>query len=148
MIEEQTTRGFDFAALRVAIEGGDPDLLLGFYTEDAELRIVNAALPDGPAFELKGRAEIERYLRTICNQQMTCLVEDEVVFGEGRITFGEVCGYPDGTRVVVQTTLELSSEGEIVGQLDVVTQDQDAREAEAGEEGGARGNREKEEEAV
>ena len=122
MIEEQATRGFDFGALRLAIEGKDPDRLLGFYAEDAELRIVNAALPDGPAFELKGRSQIERYLRAVCDQEMTCLVEDEVsseaVSGGGRISFGQRCTYPDGTRVVVKTTLEIV-EGGIVRHVDV-----------------------------
>ena len=118
MIDEETTRGFDFGALRFAIEGKDPDLLLGFYAEEAELRVVNAASPQGPAFELKGRSQIGRYLRAVCDQQMSCVVEGEVVFGEGRITFGEVCEYPGGALISVETTLEIV-EGEIVRQTDV-----------------------------
>jgi hypothetical protein len=118
MIEEETTRGFDFGALRSAIEGKDPDLLLGFYSEDAKLRVVNGDAPEGSAFELRGRSQIERYLRAVSDQQMSCLVEGEVVFGEGSITFGQVCAYPDGTRVAVGTTLEIG-EGKIRRQLDV-----------------------------
>ena len=120
MIEETTasTAGLDFDALREAIERRDPDALLGFYAEDAELRILNGALPDGPAFGLRGRAEIERYLRAVSDQQMTCLVEGEVVFGEGRITFGQRCAYPDGTPISVETTLEMG-EGKIQRQTDV-----------------------------
>ena len=118
MFDEETTRGFDFGALRFAIEGKDPDLLLGFYAEDAELWVVNAASPQGSAFELKGRSQIERYLRAVCDQQMSCVVEGEVVFGEGRITFSEVCEYPGGALISVETTLEIV-EGEIVRQTDV-----------------------------
>jgi hypothetical protein len=119
VIEEETSAGrLDFGALREAIEGKDPDLLLGFYAEDSELRIVNAALPDGVAFELRGRGQIERYLRAVCDQQMSCLLEGEAVFGEGSIAFCEVCAYPDGTRVVVRTTLEIA-DGLIVRQVDV-----------------------------
>jgi hypothetical protein len=118
VIEEETTRGFDFDALREAIERKDPDLLLSFYAEDSELRIVNAAHPDGPAFELKGRSQIERYLRAVCDQVMTCLLEGEVISCEERITFGQRCTYPDSTRVVVKTTLEIV-EGGIVRQTDV-----------------------------
>jgi hypothetical protein len=118
VIGEETTRGFDFDALRVAIEGKDPDLLLGFYAEDAELRILNADLPDGPAFELKGRAQIERYLRAACDQEMSCAVEGEVVLGEGSISFCEECKYPDGSRILVRTTLEIA-EDRIVRQTDL-----------------------------
>ena len=130
MIEEETTPGrLDFGALRFAIEGKDPDTLLGFYSEEAELRVVNAALPDGPAFELKGRAEIGRYLRAVCDQEMSCVLEGEVVFGEESIVFGQVCGYPEGTPISVETTLEVS-EGKIVRQTDVV---QSARRGGTGE---------------
>jgi hypothetical protein len=80
--------------------------------------IVNAALPEGLTFELRGRAQIERYLRAVCDQQMTCLLEGEAVFGEGSIAFGQVCAYPDGTRVAVGTTLEIA-EGKILRQTDV-----------------------------
>jgi len=119
VIEEQTKGGLDFGALRSAIEDKDPDALLGFYAEDAELRVVNAALPDGPAFELRGRAQIERYLRAVCDQQMSCLLEGEVVSGEGRITFGQWCAYPEGGPVSVETTLEVSV-SRMVRQTDVV----------------------------
>jgi hypothetical protein len=121
VIEEETAAnagGLDFEALRRGIEGRNPDLLLGFYSEDAELRIVNGDAPEGPTFELKGRAQIERYLRAVCNQEMTCLLEGEVVSGEGRITFGQRCAYPDGTLISVRTTLEIA-EGKIQRQLDV-----------------------------
>jgi hypothetical protein len=119
VIEEESTAGkLDFGALRNAIEDNDPDLLLGFYAEDAELRIVNAALLDGVAFELRGRGQIERYLRAVCDQQMSCLLEGEAVFGEGSIGLVEVCEYPDGTRVAVSTTLEIT-DGLIRRQTDV-----------------------------
>jgi hypothetical protein len=118
VIEEESTGKLDFESLRLAIEGKDPDALLSFYAEDAELRIVNAALPDGVAFELRGREQIERYLRAVCDQQMSCLLEGEAVFGEGSIGFVEVCEYPDGTRVAVRTTLEIA-DGLIRRQTDV-----------------------------
>ena len=46
--------------------------------------------------------------------------------------FREVCLYPDGSRVVVETTLEVCS-GKIVRQVDVVARDPPAdREEEIG----------------
>jgi hypothetical protein len=50
MIEEEAVAMLDFGALRIAIEGRDPVALLGFYAQEAELRIQNAALPGGVAF--------------------------------------------------------------------------------------------------
>jgi hypothetical protein len=121
VIGEETRAGrLDFGALRNAIEGKDPDTLIGFYAEEAELRIVNAALPEGMAFELKGRPQIGRYLRAICEQEMTCLLlEGEPAFGRGSVSFGSTCEYPGGPRVLLRTTLELDGEGKILRHTDV-----------------------------
>ena len=118
MIEDEKVGRLDFPALRDAIEKSDADALLGFYAEDAELRIVNGDAVEGQAFELRGRAEIEKYLRAVCDQGMACGVEDEDV-EEVRISFTETCEYQDGTRVLVRTTLELRG-SRILRQLDVV----------------------------
>ena len=119
MIEEETTGELNFQTLRRAIERRDPDALLGFYADDACLRISHAALPGGLPFELVGRAQIERYLRAVCDQEMTCAVVGEPVFGDESIEFVEACGYPDGARISVRTTLALE-ESRISRQLDVV----------------------------
>jgi hypothetical protein len=118
MIEETKGR-LDFGAMRDAIERKDPDTLLGFYSEDAELRIVHEALSDGRAFELKGRAQIERYLRAVCDQEVACAVRGEAVFGERSVAFVEACSYPNGTPISISTTLEVE-EGLILRQIDVV----------------------------
>jgi ketosteroid isomerase-like protein len=117
----KTANGLDFEALGRAIEGGDLDLVLSFYAEDAELSIVNADSPQDSPFELRGRAEIAKYLRAASGQTTTHRVEQGVV-GEERVTFREACEYPDGSRVVVATTLEVR-DGKIVRQVDVVAKD-------------------------
>jgi hypothetical protein len=114
----------DFEALRHAIERCDLDLMLGLYAEDAELSIVNAGAPQGSPFELRGRAEIAKYLRAVFGQKMPHRVEREVV-GKDRVTFREACEYPDGSRVRVATTMELR-EGNIIRQVDVVAKDTQA----------------------
>ncbi len=119
MIEGETTGRLDFGTLRAAIEGCDPEAMVGFYSEDAELRIVHAALPEGPAFKLKGRSQIERYLRAVCDQEMNCSLNGGVVLGEGNIEFVERCAYPNQTTVLVRTTLELAG-SLIMRQTDVV----------------------------
>ena len=118
MIEEMKGR-LDFGALRDAIERKDPEALLGFYSEDAELRIVQEALPEGRPFELKGKAQIERYLRAVCDQEVSCAVRGEAAFGGRSVAFVETCSYPNGTPISISTTLEVE-EGLISRQIDVV----------------------------
>jgi hypothetical protein len=121
MAERKTANGLDFDALRHAIERCDLDLMLGFYAEDAELSIINAGAPQSSPFELRGKAEVAKYLRAVFDQKMPHRVEREVV-GEKRVTFREASEYPDGSRVVVETTLELR-DGKIVRQVDEVAKD-------------------------
>src|SRR5919199_1018527 len=121
MAERKAANGLDFEALRHAIERCDLDLMLGFYAEDAELSIVNADTPQGSPFELRGKAEIAKHLRAVFGQGTSHRVEGEVV-GEERVTFREACEYPDGSRVQVETTLEVHN-GKIIGQVDGVAKD-------------------------
>jgi hypothetical protein len=121
MAERKTANGLDFEALRYAIERCDPDLVLGFYAEDAKLSIVNAATPQDSPFELRGKTEISKHLRVVFSQKTSHRVEREVV-GKERVTFREACEYPDGSRVLVATTLGLCG-GKIVRQVDVVAND-------------------------
>jgi hypothetical protein len=112
-------RALDFEALRYGIERCDPDLLLGFYAEDARLTIVNADTPHAYPFELRGKAEITKHLRVTFGQEAFHRVERNATLGEERVTFREACEYPDGSRVLVETTLEVDA-GKIVRQVDVV----------------------------
>ena len=109
----------DFGALRHAIEHCDPDAMLGFYAEEARLSIINADAPRSSPFELRGKGEIAKHLRATFEQEASHRVEREAAVGEDRVTFREACEYPDGGRVVVETTLEVRDE-KIVRQVDVV----------------------------
>ena len=112
----------DFGALRHAIEHCDPDAMLGFYAEEARLSIINADAPRSSPFELRGKGEIAKHLRATFEQEASHRVEREAAVGEDRVTFREACEYPDGGRVVVETTLEVR-DGKIVRQVDVVASD-------------------------
>ena len=118
MRKSKADEGLDFEALRHAIEHCDLDVMLGFYAEDAELSIVNAEAPRSFPFELRGKGEIAKYLRAVFGTETSHHVEGEVV-GKERVIFREACEYPDGSRVQVETTLELRG-GKIVRQVDVV----------------------------
>ena len=118
MPHRKADTGLDFEALRRGIERCDPDLVLGFYAEDAQLSIVNVVTPHVSPFELCGKAEIAKHLRATFGQEASHRVEREVV-GEDRVTYWEECEYPDGGRVLVETTLDVH-DGKIVRQVDVV----------------------------
>jgi hypothetical protein len=134
MTQGKSDRRLDFEALRDAIERPDPDLMLGFYAEDARLSIVNAHTPHASPFELRGKGEIDRHLRAAFGHDASHRVEWDADVGEDRVTFREACEYSDGDRVVVETTLEVL-DGKIVRQVDVVASDAGTTR----HEGGGRG---------
>jgi ketosteroid isomerase-like protein len=118
----EQSAGFDFEALRRGIEQLDADLLVDLYADDAQLRIVNRNTTPSSPREVLGKEEITEYLRDVCGRAMTHHVEREVV-GEDRIAFNEACEYPDGTRVLAATTLELR-DGKIVQQVNIEAWDE------------------------
>jgi hypothetical protein len=139
MTQRETETGLDFEVLRRGIERSDPDLVLGFYAEDVQLSIVNAGAPQAPPFELYGKAEIAKHLRAVFGQEATHrIARVEVVREEDGVRFREACKYPDGSRVVVETTLEMRG-GKIVRQVDVVARDPPADREEASDPGVAKG---------
>jgi hypothetical protein len=119
MTQRQADQRLDFEALRHAIEHRDLDVMVGFYAEDAQLSIVDAGASQAHPFELRGNAEIAKHLRAVFSQKASHRIEREVA-SEDRVTFREACEYPDGSRILVETTLELGS-GKIVRQVDLVT---------------------------
>jgi hypothetical protein len=137
MTQRKATEGLDFEALRLSIEGNDPELVLGFYAEDARLSIVNAEILQGKPFELRGKAEIAKHLRAVLGSETSHRVERGVA-SEDRVTFREACEYPDGGRVWVDTTLEVR-DAKIVRQVDVVSAGTQAdREGEIGQRSATR----------
>jgi ketosteroid isomerase-like protein len=113
--KRRITGRLDFEALRRAIERGDPEAMLEFYADDAWVCVQRG---DAVSFEVEGKAEVAKYLRAVHARPAVRSVGNEVL-GEGRIHFEESCEYPDGTRAVVATTLEVR-DGEISRQVDVV----------------------------
>ncbi|HEV2742905.1 MAG TPA: nuclear transport factor 2 family protein [Rubrobacter sp.] len=113
--------GLDFEALRLCIERCDPDQMLGFYADDVELSIGVDDSPQAQPFELHGRSEVAKHLRAAYGQKASHRVE-RVIVDEGRATFREACEYPDGSRVLVETTLEVR-DGKIVRQVDSLVKD-------------------------
>jgi len=119
MTKGKDKTALDWETLRLGIERCDPDLLIGFYAEDARLSIVNADAAHTSPFVLSGKAEIAKHLRVTFGPETSHRVERKAAIGEYRVTFREACEYPDGDRVLVETTLEVHG-GKIVRQMDVV----------------------------
>ena len=102
MTQRKAHRGLDFGALRHAIERCDPDLILGFYAEEANLSIVNADVPQASAFELSGKAEIAKHLRAAFGREASHRVERAATVGEDRVKFWETSEYPHDGKIVRQ----------------------------------------------
>jgi len=94
-------------ALRQAIETRDGDTLAAFYTEDAQLRIIDQMNPPSRPNEIKGRDAIAAYYADVCGRTMTHRV-DSAVADADRLAFTQTCTYPDGKRVSCSVMLELS----------------------------------------
>ena len=129
MTQQNPNRRLDLETLYLGIESCDPDLLLGFYADNARLSIVNAETPHAPPFELHGKGEIAKHLRATFGQEASHRIERNAAFGEDRVTFREACEYSDGGRVWVETTMEVR-DGKIFRQVDVVASDAQANSQE------------------
>ena len=114
--------GFDFAALRLALERGDAATLAALYAEDAEMTIVDRNRPPSAPMRLLGRPAIAGFWQDVCARRTTHAVAEEVV-GADRIAFVEHCAYPDGCNVVSAMTLDLR-EGRIARHLTVQAWDE------------------------
>lgn len=120
--EQKTASGLDFEALRRAAEHNDAGLLASLYAEDAEVLIVNRETPPSSPHVPHGNEQIAEYLKDACSRDVESRIEDEVI-GEERTAFNEVCKYPDGTRVLGATTLEMRG-GKIARQVSVEAWDE------------------------
>ena len=114
--------GFDFAALRQALERSDATTLAALYAEDAEMTIVDRNRPPSAPMRLLGRPAIAGFWQDVCAREMTHAVAAEVV-GSDRIAFVEHCAYPDGCNVLSAMTLDLR-EGRIARHLTVQAWDE------------------------
>jgi len=71
---------------------------------------------------LRGREQIAEYLKDVCGRDIKSRFESEVV-GEERLAFHEACEYPDGTRALSASTLEVR-DGKIARQVIVEAWDE------------------------
>ena len=113
----------EIEALRRAYEERDADLMIGFYADDAQLRIVNRLHPPSNPYELLGKEQISRFQRRIFARDMKQSLEWEIV-GEDRVAFHVLREYVDGVRLLAATVLQLDENGKIVRHLEVQALDE------------------------
>jgi hypothetical protein len=101
-------------ALRQGIEGRDIEAMLNMYADDAEIRVVDQQhTPSSPQI-MHDRDQIRAFLSDIYGRDMTHHV-DHMVAGDGNVSFSQRCEYPDGSRVLASTVLDVDA-GRIVRQ--------------------------------
>lgn len=102
----------DLDALRQGVEGRNIDAMLSLYADDAEISIVDQRhTPSHPQI-LHGRDQIRAFLSDILGRDMTHHL-DHVVAGNGTVSFIERCEYPDGSRVLASSALDIA-DGRII----------------------------------
>jgi hypothetical protein len=113
---------FDFQGMKDCIEHSDAERLASYYTQDAELQVIDRDRPPAAPMTLRGRQAIAEFWRDVCGRQMTHHVENEVV-GNGRVSFLEECEYPDGCKVMSANVLDLA-DGKILRHVTVQAWDE------------------------
>ncbi|TDQ51507.1 nuclear transport factor 2 family protein [Actinorugispora endophytica] len=108
--------------LRHAIEDRDADALVAKFTDDADYTMIDQTRPPSAPMRLHGRPEIEQTLREVFSRDMTHQLEQCVVEGD-HAAYVERCSYPDGTKVMSMSMLDLR-DGRIVRQSTVQAWDE------------------------
>lgn len=114
-------RQFDLDALRMALEQRNVERITNFYTDDAEMEVVDRLHPPSNPLRLHGKQAITNYYEDICSRDVTHKIENELL-GGSRAAFTEACQYKDGKRVLCTAFLD-TRDGAIMRQTDVVVWD-------------------------
>jgi SnoaL-like domain len=117
-----TLNSVSVADLKRAIEGRDAKTLIGFYDENAVMRIIDRDNSPSKPRELKGRAAIAAYYEDVCGRAMTHRIEAGVTDGK-QLAFTQLCAYPEGGKVFCAAMLELN-DGKIVRQTAIQAWDE------------------------
>jgi quercetin dioxygenase-like cupin family protein len=107
----------DLDALRQGMEGRDLEGVLSMYAENAEISIVDQRHTPSHPQVLQGREQIRAFLADVFARDISHQL-DHVVSGDGTVSFMERCQYPDGSRVLASTSLDVDA-GLIVRQEEV-----------------------------
>ena len=73
----------DVATLRRAIEQSEEATLVGLYTDDAVIRVVDRSRPPSKPTVLSGKAAIADYYKDACSRAMTHKLDEIITGGDG-----------------------------------------------------------------
>ena len=99
-------KSISVTALKRAIEGRDARTMSGFYSDDAELHIVDRDNPPSKPNTIVGKDAIASFFNDVCGRDMTHKLVRGVA-DDRHIAFTQSCAYPDGTKVLCSTMIEL-----------------------------------------
>lgn len=100
------------AGIKQAIEARDGQTFIGFYADDAEIRVIDRNNPPSRPREIRGRAAIRTFWDDMCSRNIAHRVDVTIAEGD-RLAFTQDCTYPDGAKVFGIAVLELAN-GRIV----------------------------------
>ncbi|WP_017600879.1 nuclear transport factor 2 family protein [Nocardiopsis lucentensis] len=119
----ETARPFDAELLKRAVEARDADTFLAQFSDDAELEMFDQHTPPSAPTVLHGRDAIGATMRELFARDMRHEVLQCVVEGD-HAAYTERCSYPDGSKVMSMTMLDLR-DGRIVHQATVQAFDEE-----------------------
>jgi hypothetical protein len=126
----RSTPVFDVAALRTGIEERDAEAMRGLYEQDARVTVVDQRDQPSHPHEIAGETAIGEYIDDLFGREMEHRLEQVVLSEDGRhAAYLERCRYPDGTRVMCTSMLDLR-DGRIVSQTSLQAWDEPAAPSE------------------
>jgi len=129
---------FDVDALRRGIEERDASTMRGLYAENAQLTLVDQRDQPSHPHEIAGAAAIGEFLDELCGREMEHHLDQVVVSPDGtHAAYLERCRYPDGTRVLSTSMLDLR-DGRISAQTSLQAWDEESRGGQMPAEGMAK----------
>ncbi|MFE3459477.1 nuclear transport factor 2 family protein [Nocardiopsis aegyptia] len=118
---------FDLSRYTRAVERKDADTMVSMFAEDADFEMIDRRTPPSSPAVLHGRDAIAPVMRDISAREMTHEIVNVISDGE-HVAYTERCTYPDDTRVMSMTMLDLS-DGRIKHQSTIQAWDDDSGRA-------------------
>jgi hypothetical protein len=117
---------FDIETLRRGIEMRDASAMRGLYAENALMTLVDQRDQPSHPHEIAGADAIGAFLDDLCSRDMEHHLDQVVVSADGtHAAYLEQCRYPDGTKVLSTSMLDLR-DGRIMAQTSVQAWDEDS----------------------
>jgi quercetin dioxygenase-like cupin family protein len=124
MTMSDTNSMFDIETLRRGIEQRDATAMRGLYAEHALMTLVDQRDQPSHPHEITGAAAIGAFLDDVCSREMEHHLDQVVVSADGtHAAYLEQCRYPDGTKVLSTSMLDLR-DGRITAQTSVQAWDE------------------------